>query len=174
MGGVGDKGPATGQHLVSCLRAGTKSFNMMSPTGDNAELLAEIKAGKSLKPTPQSKGLTTVFSGSGQPISQVGGPPGTPAPVPLAPARQALSVAASPGRPTRRCLRRCLRLHGPGAPPRRPRGPSLCSTAAWRQRRPPPRRQACSWTWRRSSPRTTSRAGPSPSGSGRLWCGNCS
>lgn len=53
--------------------AGTKSFNMMSPTGDNSELLAEIKAGKSLKPTPQSKGLTTVFSGSGQPASQVGG-----------------------------------------------------------------------------------------------------
>ncbi|XP_023555281.1 espin isoform X12 [Octodon degus] len=51
----------------------TKSFNMMSPTGDNSELLAEIKAGKSLKPTPQSKGLTTVFSGSGQPASQVGG-----------------------------------------------------------------------------------------------------
>lgn len=45
---------------------------MMSPTGDNSELLAEIKAGKSLKPTPQSKGLTTVFSGSGQPASQVG------------------------------------------------------------------------------------------------------
>ncbi|XP_045659504.1 espin isoform X4 [Ursus americanus] len=52
----------------------TKSFNMMSPTGDNAELLAEIKAGKSLKPTPQSKGLTTVFSGSGQPISQADSP----------------------------------------------------------------------------------------------------
>nr|KAF6294275.1 espin [Pipistrellus kuhlii] len=49
----------------------TKSFNMMTPTGDNAELLAEIKAGKSLKPTPQSKGLTTVFSGSGQLASQV-------------------------------------------------------------------------------------------------------
>lgn len=47
---------------------------MMAPTGDNSELLAEIKAGKSLKPTPQSKGLTTVFSGSGQPASQVGGP----------------------------------------------------------------------------------------------------
>ncbi|KAG8434229.1 hypothetical protein GDO86_012560 [Hymenochirus boettgeri] len=45
----------------------TKSFNMMAPTGDNSELLAEIKAGKSLKPTPQSKGVTTVFSGSGQP-----------------------------------------------------------------------------------------------------------
>ncbi|XP_045155149.1 espin [Echinops telfairi] len=48
----------------------TKSFNMMSPTGDNSELLAEIKAGKSLKPTPQSKGLTTVFSGSGPQASQ--------------------------------------------------------------------------------------------------------
>ncbi|XP_057680470.1 espin isoform X3 [Corythoichthys intestinalis] len=43
----------------------TKSFNMMSPTGDNSELLAEIKAGKSLKPTPHSKGYTTVFSNSG-------------------------------------------------------------------------------------------------------------
>ncbi|XP_016808645.1 espin isoform X9 [Pan troglodytes] len=53
---------------------GTKSFNMMSPTGDNSELLAEIKAGKSLKPTPQSKGLTTVFSGSGQPAFQPDSP----------------------------------------------------------------------------------------------------
>ncbi|OCT70673.1 hypothetical protein XELAEV_18037596mg [Xenopus laevis] len=44
----------------------TRSFNMMSPAGDNSELLAEIKAGINLKPTPQSKGLTTVFSGSGQ------------------------------------------------------------------------------------------------------------
>ncbi|KAG9481996.1 hypothetical protein GDO78_010949 [Eleutherodactylus coqui] len=49
----------------------TKSFNMMSPTGDNSELLAEIKAGKCLKPTPQSKGLTTIFSGSGQQGSNV-------------------------------------------------------------------------------------------------------
>lgn len=47
------------------LSAGTKSFNMMSPTGDNSELLAEIKAGKSLKPTPHSKGYTTVYSNSG-------------------------------------------------------------------------------------------------------------
>ncbi|XP_039656700.1 espin isoform X3 [Perca fluviatilis] len=47
------------------LMKSTKSFNMMSPTGDNSELLAEIKAGKSLKPTPQSKGYTTVFSSSG-------------------------------------------------------------------------------------------------------------
>lgn len=63
--------PPTNQALLF-LWAGTKSFNMMSPTGDNSELLAEIKAGKNLKPTPQSKGLTTVFSGSGQPASQVG------------------------------------------------------------------------------------------------------
>lgn len=64
---MNSQGPLGGGHIPS-----TKSFNMMSPTGDNSELLAEIKAGKSLKPTPQSKGLTTVFSGSGQPASQVG------------------------------------------------------------------------------------------------------
>lgn len=52
--------------------AGTKSFNMMSPTGDNSELLAEIKAGKSLKPTPHSKGYTTVFSSGGPTNSNVG------------------------------------------------------------------------------------------------------
>ncbi|XP_077881264.1 espin isoform X6 [Ictidomys tridecemlineatus] len=63
-------------------RKSTKSFNMMSPTGDNSELLAEIKAGKSLKPTPQSKGLTTVFSGSRQPATQPDTqvPPVSPAP----------------------------------------------------------------------------------------------
>nr|XP_045374364.1 espin [Camelus bactrianus] len=60
----------------------TKSFNMMSPTGDNSELLAEIKAGKSLKPTPQSKGLTTVFSGSGQLASQPDSPLPPASPVP--------------------------------------------------------------------------------------------
>uniref|UniRef100_A0ACB8EEN5 Uncharacterized protein n=1 Tax=Sphaerodactylus townsendi TaxID=933632 RepID=A0ACB8EEN5_9SAUR len=59
---------------------GTKSFNMMSPTGDNAELLAEIKAGKSLKPTPQSKGFTTVFSGCGQAGSNVEMPNSSPSP----------------------------------------------------------------------------------------------
>lgn len=62
-----------GAYCPSCLPSGTKSFNMMSPTGDNSELLAEIKAGKSLKPTPQSKGFTTVFSGSGQAGANVGG-----------------------------------------------------------------------------------------------------
>ncbi|XP_037684570.1 espin isoform X2 [Choloepus didactylus] len=63
-------GPGCGQRRSSSSTGSTKSFNMMSPTGDNSELLAEIKAGKSLKPTPQSKGLTTVFSGSGQLASQ--------------------------------------------------------------------------------------------------------
>ncbi|CAH7447414.1 Espn [Phodopus roborovskii] len=63
-------------------RKSTKSFNMMSPTGDNSELLAEIKAGKSLKPTPQSKGLTTVFSGSGQPASQPESPQPLVSPAP--------------------------------------------------------------------------------------------
>lgn len=62
-----------GAYCPFCLPSGTKSFNMMSPTGDNSELLAEIKAGKSLKPTPQSKGFTTVFSGSGQAGANVGG-----------------------------------------------------------------------------------------------------
>lgn len=164
-GSAGTQAPS--QHLVSGLRSGTKSFNMMSPTGDNSELLAEIKAGKSLKPTPQSKGLTTVFSGSGQPASQVGGPTGAPAPPPRAPARRGLSPAASPRSPTRRCCRRRPRRHGPGAPPRRLQDPSRCSTVAWRRRRPPPLRLACSSMWRRSSPHTTSRAGPSRSGSAR-------
>uniref|UniRef100_A0A8C9EWU3 Espin n=1 Tax=Pavo cristatus TaxID=9049 RepID=A0A8C9EWU3_PAVCR len=63
---------------------GTKSFNMMSPTGDNSELLAEIKAGKSLKPTPQSKGFTTVFSGSGQADSPASSPSPTRTPTPPA------------------------------------------------------------------------------------------
>ncbi|XP_049631261.1 espin isoform X3 [Suncus etruscus] len=64
------EGPGCGQRRSSSSTGSTKSFNMISPTGDNSELLAEIKAGKSLKPTPQSKGLTTVFSGSGQPGAQ--------------------------------------------------------------------------------------------------------
>ncbi|XP_031235473.1 espin isoform X2 [Mastomys coucha] len=75
-------GAACGQRRSSSSTGSTKSFNMMSPTGDNSELLAEIKAGKSLKPTPQSKGLTTVFSGSGQPAAQPESPqpPVSPAP----------------------------------------------------------------------------------------------
>ncbi|XP_038603114.1 espin isoform X2 [Tachyglossus aculeatus] len=86
-------GPVCSQRRSSSSTGSTKSFNMMSPTGDNSELLAEIKAGKSLKPTPQSKGLTTVFSGSGQPSSLVRpGPPrplaaglASPSPTPPAP-----------------------------------------------------------------------------------------
>ncbi|XP_042637127.1 espin [Orycteropus afer afer] len=86
---------STGKVRILRHRKSTKSFNMMSPTGDNSELLAEIKAGKSLKPTPQSKGLTTVFSGSGQPASQ----PDSPLPlVPAAPsqARSPTPPAAGP------------------------------------------------------------------------------
>uniref|UniRef100_A0A8C9AJ09 Espin n=1 Tax=Prolemur simus TaxID=1328070 RepID=A0A8C9AJ09_PROSS len=77
-------GPGCGQRRSSSSTGSTKSFNMMSPTGDNSELLAEIKAGKSLKPTPQSKGLTTVFSGSGQPACQPDSPlpPVSPEPSP--------------------------------------------------------------------------------------------
>uniref|UniRef100_A0A8C8C0C7 WH2 domain-containing protein n=1 Tax=Oncorhynchus tshawytscha TaxID=74940 RepID=A0A8C8C0C7_ONCTS len=64
-----------------------KSFNMMSHTGDNTELLAEIKAGKNLKPTLHSKGYTTVFSNSGLPAkptsppSSATSPPAAPSPV---------------------------------------------------------------------------------------------
>uniref|UniRef100_A0A8B9E9L6 WH2 domain-containing protein n=1 Tax=Anser cygnoides TaxID=8845 RepID=A0A8B9E9L6_ANSCY len=75
-----ESGPCCG----AAERASTKSFNMMSPTGDNSELLAEIKAGKSLKPTPQSKGFTTVFSGSGQAESPLSSPSPTRTPTPPA------------------------------------------------------------------------------------------
>ncbi|XP_054993577.1 espin [Sorex araneus] len=85
---------STGKVRVLRHRKSTKSFNMMSPTGDNSELLAEIKAGKSLKPTPQSKGLTTVFSGSGLPAFQPDSPePASP------PASTASSRARSPTPP---------------------------------------------------------------------------
>ncbi|NWS75780.1 ESPN protein, partial [Crotophaga sulcirostris] len=69
-----------GPYCPPCLTSGTKSFNMMSPTGDNSELLAEIKAGKSLKPTPQSKGFTTIFSGSGQAGANTESPVSSPSP----------------------------------------------------------------------------------------------
>ncbi|KAI2661249.1 Espin-like protein [Labeo rohita] len=55
---------------------------MMSPTGDNSELLAEIKAGKSLKPTPQSKGYTTVFSNSSTAGNNGERPSSPPEPLP--------------------------------------------------------------------------------------------
>ncbi|KAL6069833.1 hypothetical protein STEG23_014854 [Scotinomys teguina] len=84
-------GAGCGQRRSSSSAGSTKSFNMMSPTGDNSELLAEIKAGKSLKPTPQSKGLTTVFSGSGQPASQPESLSPQPSPQP--------SVSPAPSRP---------------------------------------------------------------------------
>ncbi|XP_013359737.1 PREDICTED: espin [Chinchilla lanigera] len=86
---------STGKLRVLRHRKSTKSFNMMSPTGDNSELLAEIKAGKSLKPTPQSKGLTTVFSGSGQPASQPDSPLPPVSPVPSR-ARSPTPPAAAP------------------------------------------------------------------------------
>ncbi|XP_007900358.1 espin [Callorhinchus milii] len=57
--------PSNSQRRPSSSAGSTKSFNMMSPTGDNSELLAEIKAGRNLKPTPQNKGYTTVFTGTG-------------------------------------------------------------------------------------------------------------
>ncbi|XP_072888226.1 uncharacterized protein [Hemitrygon akajei] len=57
---------SSNQRRPSSSSAGSaKSFNMMSPNGGNTELLAEIKAGRNLKPTAQSKGTTVVFSNSG-------------------------------------------------------------------------------------------------------------
>ncbi|KAM6219440.1 espin isoform 2-T2 [Rhynchocyon petersi] len=88
-------GSGCGQRRSSSSTGSTKSFNMMSPTGDNSELLAEIKAGKSLKPTPQSKGLTTVFSGSGQPASQLDSPLPQVSPAPSR-ARSPTPPAAGP------------------------------------------------------------------------------
>ncbi|KAK5923448.1 hypothetical protein CgunFtcFv8_000417 [Champsocephalus gunnari] len=72
------------QRRLSSSSGSTKSFNMMSPTGDNSELLAEIKAGKNLKPTPHSKGYTTVFSNSGPTGNNENpSPPETRTPSPL-------------------------------------------------------------------------------------------
>ncbi|NXV65321.1 ESPN protein, partial [Molothrus ater] len=86
-----------GAYCPFCLPSGTKSFNMMSPTGDNSELLAEIKAGKSLKPTPQSKGFTTVFSGSGQAGANAESPVSSPSPT-RTPTPPATPEAAGPPR----------------------------------------------------------------------------
>ncbi|XP_073765816.1 espin isoform X9 [Danio rerio] len=74
--------PAAAQRRMSSSSNSNKSFNMMSPTGDNSELLAEIKAGKSLKPTPHSKGYTTVFSNSGTPGNNGESPSSPPEPLP--------------------------------------------------------------------------------------------
>ncbi|NXW21948.1 ESPN protein, partial [Circaetus pectoralis] len=92
-GGCQQRGP----YCPPCLPPGTKSFNMMSPTGDNSELLAEIKAGKSLKPTPQSKGFTTVFSGSGQAGANAESPASSPSPT-RTPTPPATPEAAGPPR----------------------------------------------------------------------------
>ncbi|XP_056629152.1 espin isoform X1 [Triplophysa dalaica] len=72
---------ASDQRRMSNSSNSNKSFNMMSPTGDNSQLLAEIKAGKSLKPTTQSKGYTTVFSNN-TPAGTNGDHPSSP-PEPL-------------------------------------------------------------------------------------------
>ncbi|NXF55181.1 ESPN protein, partial [Oceanites oceanicus] len=84
-----------GPYCPPCFPPGTKSFNMMSPTGDNSELLAEIKAGKSLKPTPQSKGFTTVFSSSGQAGANAESPVSSPSPT-RTPTPPATPEAAGP------------------------------------------------------------------------------
>ncbi|NXW10684.1 ESPN protein, partial [Fregetta grallaria] len=84
-----------GLYCPPCFPPGTKSFNMMSPTGDNSELLAEIKAGKSLKPTPQSKGFTTVFSSSGQAGANAESPVSSPSPT-RTPTPPATPEAAGP------------------------------------------------------------------------------
>ncbi|NXD97552.1 ESPN protein, partial [Chaetorhynchus papuensis] len=94
---TGSKWCWQGAYCPSCLPSGTKSFNMMSPTGDNSELLAEIKAGKSLKPTPQSKGFTTVFSGSGQAGANAESPVSSPSPT-RTPTPPATPEAAGPPR----------------------------------------------------------------------------
>ncbi|XP_056651899.1 espin [Monodelphis domestica] len=108
-------GPVCSQRRSSSSTGSTKSFNMMSPTGDNSELLAEIKAGKSLKPTPQSKGLTTVFSGSGQLPSLTDAPPLSPsmprARSPTPPASTIPGAGGGPHQPV---------LNGTVAPPLTP------------------------------------------------------
>ncbi|KAG8002788.1 Espin, partial [Nibea albiflora] len=97
---------STNQRRPSSSSGSTKSFNMMSPTGDNSELLAEIKAGKSLKPTPHSKGYTTVYSSSG-PTGNNGNtasPPETrassPPPKPPSPPPSNTSVTSPPITPS--------------------------------------------------------------------------
>ncbi|KAL4646052.1 espin-like [Arapaima gigas] len=88
------------QRRLSSSTGSTKSFNMMSPTSDNSELLAEIKAGKSLKPTPQSKGYTTVFSSSGNTGNSGESPVASPPPTPAVPSPKPPSPAPSTPPPT--------------------------------------------------------------------------
>uniref|UniRef100_A0A4W4E7N5 WH2 domain-containing protein n=1 Tax=Electrophorus electricus TaxID=8005 RepID=A0A4W4E7N5_ELEEL len=91
--------PGPSSRLSSSSSSSTKSFNMMSPTGDNSELLAEIKAGKSLKPTPQSKGYTTVYSSCGttgsNPTSSSSSSSSTPTATPTASSPRNLSSSQS-------------------------------------------------------------------------------
>lgn len=99
---------STHQRSLSSSSGSSKSFNMMSPTGDNSELLAEIKAGKSLKPTPHSKGYTTVYSNSGPtgdngttaspPETRASSPPPKPASPPPPPSNH--SVISPPATPS--------------------------------------------------------------------------
>ncbi|KAJ8388934.1 hypothetical protein AAFF_G00124950 [Aldrovandia affinis] len=94
---------ATTQRRMSSSSGSAKSFNMMSPTGDNSELLAEIKAGKNLKPTPHNKGYTTVFSNNGAPDSNGDGSASPPP-----------TAAAEPEKPS-----------SPPSPPTQPDKPSF-------------------------------------------------
>ncbi|MBN3323298.1 ESPN protein, partial [Atractosteus spatula] len=87
--------PVPSTYLTPADSVGTKSFNMMSPTGDNSELLAEIKAGKSLKPTPHSRGYTTVFSNSGH-QGQNAETPTSPPPAPNSPPTSSPSPTEPP------------------------------------------------------------------------------
>ncbi|KPP58184.1 hypothetical protein Z043_124011 [Scleropages formosus] len=80
---------------LSSSSGSSKSFNMMSPSSDNSELLAEIKAGKSLKPTPQSKGYTTVFSSTGHTGNSGESPVASPPPTPAAPSPKSPSPPPS-------------------------------------------------------------------------------
>ncbi|TKS77382.1 Espin Autosomal recessive deafness type 36 protein [Collichthys lucidus] len=97
---------STNHRRPSSSSGSTKSFNMMSPTGDNSELLAEIKAGKSLKPTPHSKGYTTVYSSSGPTGNNenTASPPETrassPPPKPPSPPPSNMSVTSPPITPS--------------------------------------------------------------------------
>ncbi|XP_072571282.1 uncharacterized protein [Paramormyrops kingsleyae] len=98
---------SSSQRRPSSSSGSTKSFNMMSPNGDNSELLAEIKAGKSLKPTPQSKGYSTVYTN--RPDESSGGAPASQPPASLAASSQLPSPAdASSLAPT---------IPTPGSPP---------------------------------------------------------
>ncbi|KAJ8371218.1 hypothetical protein SKAU_G00112460 [Synaphobranchus kaupii] len=129
---------ATTQRRMSSSSGSTKSFNMMSPTGDNSELLAEIKAGKCLKPTPHShsKGYTMVFSNNGtsgnndeseaSPLCTAaaeGCEPSSPLPAQSAQSEQPAQPApsAQPAQPAQQAQ---------AAPPTQPSGPAAASSSS--------------------------------------------